>query len=227
MPHGVLRRIEGSGGSAEIEFQRATLTCKRTLDVLIAFGVLCAVSPVLLIIAVAIRVDSRGPIIFRQQRLGFRGRVFWMLKFRSMVPNAAAIGDGLACYGVDPRVTRVGRILRASGLDELPQLVNVLRGDMSLVGPRPPVLLELGEFSDLPHVALFRFLVRPGITGLAQVTGRNELAWPEKIQLDKAYVETLAKRGMPTDLSILFRTFAVLATRRGVYDIKGKEQSLD
>jgi lipopolysaccharide/colanic/teichoic acid biosynthesis glycosyltransferase len=117
-------------------------------------------------------------------------------------------------------------LLRASGLDELPQLWNVLVGDMSLVGPRPPVVNELGELRELPALALYRFCVRPGITGLAQVAGRNELAWPEKIQYDADYIQRLSKNGVWLDIQIALKTLHVLATRKGLHDIKGKNQKI-
>jgi undecaprenyl phosphate N,N'-diacetylbacillosamine 1-phosphate transferase len=188
--------------SVEASFNGWTLVLKRILDLVIAVPCVIILSPLLAAIAIAVRLDSTGGALFAQARLGKRGREFTLYKFRSMIVNAAAIGDGLASYEGDFRVTRVGRWLRNSGLDELPQLWNVIVGDMSLVGPRPAVVGELGELKELPREALFRFCVRPGVTGLAQVAGRNELAWPEKIQHDAEYVSRLGREGIAVDFKV-------------------------
>jgi lipopolysaccharide/colanic/teichoic acid biosynthesis glycosyltransferase len=207
-------------------FSRRTLRLKRALDIVAGTLVGIFLSPVLLCLAVAVVLDSRGGALFRQSRLGIQGRPFTMYKFRTMVPGAANMGDGLACYGEDPRVTRVGKFLRRWSLDELPQLWNIITGDMSLVGPRPPVVDELGPLDRLPPEALIRFCVKPGVSGLAQVSGRNELSWPEKIVYDAEYVERLRREGLVLDFKIAIGTLGVLFSKRGLYDIKGKNQNL-
>jgi lipopolysaccharide/colanic/teichoic acid biosynthesis glycosyltransferase len=191
------------------------LALKRTVDVAGAAIVLLVLSPFMTLMAIAIRLDSRGPVLFRQERLGQHRRMFVVLKFRTMRPGSSdalhreyiarlAGGDvdeqGLKKLTADPRVTRVGRVLRALSLDELPQLFNVLRGDMSLVGPRPALEYEL-EHYDPAHFA--RFEVRPGLTGLWQVSGRAELNFKQMLDLDVEYVRTTGPR---TDLLILART---------------------
>lgn len=167
-------------------------------------------SPLLLAIGIAVRATSPGEAIFRQRRIGKGGRPFTIYKFRTMVRDAPRSSLGTTCYEDDPRITRLGKVLRASSLDELPQLANVLRGDMSFVGPRP----------DLPHhVERYRedqrrrLRMRPGITGWAQVNGRNGISWEERIALDLEYVEGWSLR---RDLGVLLRTVRVVATRKGV-----------
>lgn len=189
-----------------------TLFCKRVFDVVCSLFLLLMLSPLLLIVAVAIKLESKGPVLFRQKRLGKNLEPFSMLKFRSMVENAEQIGDGLFSYENDFRITKVGNFIRKTSIDELPQLVNVLVGDMSLVGPRPPVTYELGPIDEFSDDLKARFRVKPGITGLAQVSGRNDLDWDEKIRMDNAYIENLFKKGFFYDFSILFKTvFIVLS----------------
>jgi lipopolysaccharide/colanic/teichoic acid biosynthesis glycosyltransferase len=183
------------------------LCVKRTFDFLIALLGLLVLSPLLLVLAVLIRLDSRGPSLFAQKRLAKGGRHFVMVKFRTMSVQAEQQVGGLFNFGNDARVTRIGRWLRKTSLDELPQLFNVLVGDMALGGPRPAVWYELGDFETLNALYKKRFRVRPGITGLAQVRGRNELPWPEKVRLDNDYVDALVKNGWKIDLSVLAATF--------------------
>jgi lipopolysaccharide/colanic/teichoic acid biosynthesis glycosyltransferase len=179
---------------------------KRIFDLLIATIVLALILPILLAIAIAVRLDSKGPIFFRQARLG-RGLVpFDIFKFRTMVVNAEKMGAGLFNYSADPRITRVGRLLRRTSLDELPQLINVFRGDMSLVGPRPPVTYELGDPAAFGPDLIRRFTVRPGVTGLAQVNGRNELSWDDKIRQDLKYISDFQKYGILLDIKIIAQT---------------------
>jgi lipopolysaccharide/colanic/teichoic acid biosynthesis glycosyltransferase len=195
---------------------------KRAIDVVGAGVGLVVLSPLLLLIAVAIRLDSRGPAVFRQQRLGRDRRPFRVAKFRTMRRDAddrlhreyiAQLargedqGEGLRKLTADPRVTRVGRVLRATSLDELPQLLNVLVGEMSLVGPRPALAYELEHYAPA-HFA--RFSVRPGLTGLWQVSGRAELGFTEMLDLDVEYVRV---QGPVTDLKILAKTPAALIGR--------------
>lgn len=183
---------------------------KRIFDVVASGLLLLVLSPVLLVIALMVKGDSAGPVLFRQERVGLNGEPFKMLKFRSMVTDAEDIlptlldkseGNGvLFKMKDDPRITKIGRVLRKHSLDELPQLINVLKGDMSLVGPRPPLAREVSEYDDW---AMRRLLVKPGITGLWQVNGRSNLSWSDSVRLDLYYVENWSMTG---DVVILYRT---------------------
>ena len=174
---------------------------KRGADVALCAGALVVLSPVLALSAVAIKLDSPGPVLFRQERLGLKGRPFTMLKFRSMRVGAEA--GGVYESSRDARVTRVGRVLRRTSLDELPQLVNIIRGDMSIIGPRPTLTYHPWPWEEYTPEQRRRFDVRPGVTGWAQINGRKSLAWPERIVLDVEYVDSMSAR---FDASILFRT---------------------
>ena len=196
---------------------------KESLDALGAGLFIIVFSPVLLVAAVAVRLSSPGPVLFRQERIGLDGKPFRMLKFRSMVVDAedrlAALTDLQTDAGnsvmfklaADPRVTGVGRVLRRFSIDELPQFFNVLKRDMSLVGPRPPLASEVANYEQDVHR---RFLVRPGITGLWQVSGRSNLDWEESVRLDLYYVENWSMLG---DLQILWRTARAVLARDGAY----------
>ncbi|MGY1652047.1 sugar transferase [Geodermatophilus sp. SYSU D01119] len=185
-----------------------------------ALGLLL-LSPVLIAVALAVRLDSRGPVLFRQERVGRCGETFTMLKFRSMVQDAPALVEQLATAddgnGVlfkmrhDPRVTRVGRVLRRYSIDELPQLINVLRGDMSLVGPRPPLAREVEQYGVDMHR---RFLVKPGLTGLWQVSGRSDLSWDDSVRIDVRYVENWS---LAFDFMILWKTAGAVLRGSGAY----------
>lgn len=199
------------------------LKIKRFFDVLLSGTLLIILSPIMLIVAIAIKLDSKGEIIFKQNRLTKDGQVFRMYKFRSMCQNAQNMGTGINNYAGDYRVTRVGGFIRKTSLDELPQLVNVFKGDMSLIGPRPPVeKLSLGDYENLTPEYKKRFQVRGGITGLAQVNGRNELPWEKKIIYDNQYVDRLKKEGIKVDLEILFKTVAVVLGKEGILEEKDK-----
>jgi len=160
---------------------------------------------------VAIRIESRGPAFYRQRRVGKGGVQFDLVKLRTMVPGAEAMGAGLAVDEGDPRVTRVGALLRRWSLDELPNLVNVLRGDMSIVGPRPTVQVQVSQYTPRQRG---RLAVEPGITGWAQVCGRAALPWHERIELDLWYIEHWTLR---LDLRILARTAQLLLSGKGLY----------
>jgi exopolysaccharide biosynthesis polyprenyl glycosylphosphotransferase len=207
---------------SEPEFGGIRRLAKAAFDRTTALIVGVALLPVLLAVAIVVALDSPGPVIFRQRRVGLDGSTFVLWKFRSMRVDAEARrGDVLAnsdhADGVlfkmrtDPRVTRSGRWLRRLSLDELPQLVNVLRGEMSLVGPRPPLREEVERYGSSVRR---RLLVKPGITGLWQVSGRSDLAWDESVRLDLFYVENWS---LALDLSILFRTFRAVVRREGAY----------
>jgi exopolysaccharide biosynthesis polyprenyl glycosylphosphotransferase len=194
---------------------------KRLMDVTIATCALLGTAPVLLIIALAIKLDSAGPVFFRQERIGRGGKPFHIFKFRSMTSDAWQLRDTLAALNEtdgpmfkmesDPRVTRVGAIIRKTSLDELPQLINVLRGDMSLVGPRP---LPTDESNRIDGAALARLDVRPGITGLWQVCGRSDLTYADLQHLDSVYVRSWS---LMWDLRIMAQTPTVVFERRGAY----------
>ena len=183
----------------------------RALDVLVAALGLALAAPVLLAAAVAIRLDTRGPVFYRHERVGMGGVPFELWKLRTMVVGAERMGAGLYIEDQDSRITRVGRLLRRFSLDELPNLFNVLAGDMSIVGPRPTVQVQVDRYT--PHQRR-RLEVRPGITGWAQVNGRAALSWPERIELDVWYVD---HRSLALDLRILARTAKLLASGQGLY----------
>jgi lipopolysaccharide/colanic/teichoic acid biosynthesis glycosyltransferase len=183
----------------------------RVLDVVLAAALLVVTAPLLALAALAIRLESRGPVFYRQLRVGRDGRPFELWKLRTMVPGAESMGAGIYVIEGDPRITRTGRLLRRFSLDELPNLVNVLRGEMSIVGPRPTVQEQVERYTDRQRR---RLEVRPGITGWAQINGRTSLPWPERIELDVWYVE---HRSLRLDLRILARTARMLATGHGLY----------
>lgn len=203
------------------------LLIKRAIDVFGAVVGLILLSPLFLVVAIAIKLDSRGPVFFRQERLTKNGKKFYMIKFRSMVVDAEKIGTGLFNYKDDPRVTRVGRFLRNSSIDELPQLINVLQGSLSLVGPRPPVTYELGDFETLNSKYKKRFKATAGITGLAQVKGRNDIMWDEKVELDNRYIDLFEKQGVWIDIKILFETMLNVFRGKDIYEEKADESMDD
>ncbi|WP_066632788.1 sugar transferase [Desulfolucanica intricata] len=182
---------------------------KRCFDFFMALLLLILFSPVFLGIALLIKLTSPGEIIFKQQRLGLDGQVFWMYKFRSMVKNAVNMGSGMFIEQNDPRITPVGKFLRKTSLDELPQLLNVLKGEMSLVGPRPAPLHHLDKYDPWQ---IKRLNVRPGITGWAQVNGRVALYWPERIEMDLWYINHYS---FWLDIKILFLTLVSVFRSKG------------
>jgi len=183
----------------------------RVLDVVLAGTLLVVTAPLLALAALAIRLESRGPVFYRQLRVGRDGEPFELWKLRTMVPGAESMGAGIYVLDGDTRITRVGRMLRRFSLDELPNLVNVLRGEMAIVGPRPTVQEQVDRYTDRQRR---RLEVKPGITGWAQINGRTSLPWPDRIELDVWYVE---RRSMRLDLRILARTARMLATGHGLY----------
>jgi lipopolysaccharide/colanic/teichoic acid biosynthesis glycosyltransferase len=184
---------------------------KRAIDLAVAVPAFVLLLPVMVAIGIWVRRDSTGPAIFRQERVGLHGRTFRLVKFRTMVVGAQSIGAGLAVDAGDPRITNAGRVLRRLSLDELPQLWNVVRGDMSIVGPRPTVVSQVERYTPQQRR---RLDARPGITGLAQVRGRAAIPWSERIAIDIEYVDGWS---VARDLSILLRTVAVVARRDGTY----------
>ncbi|GGL87328.1 polyprenyl glycosylphosphotransferase [Nakamurella endophytica] len=204
-------------------YRGANRLLKRVFDIVGASVLLALLTPVFVGLGLAVKLTDRGSVFFRQQRVGLNGRSFKMIKFRSMVPNAEALLPQLMLaerdagntvlfkQKNDPRVTRVGRMLRRFSLDELPQLFNVLKGDMSLVGPRPPLAAEVDGYGE---EAKLRLLVRPGMTGLWQVSGRSDLSWEDTVRLDVYYVENWSITG---DLLILWKTAKAVAAASGAY----------
>lgn len=182
------------------------LVLKRLFDLFSSAVAILLLIPLWICVALMIKLDSDGPVFFKQERRTRGGRIFKMLKFRSMVVNAETMGSGLFNYVDDPRVTRIGRFLRNSSIDELPQLFNIFLGDMSVVGPRPCVSYELGEFATLNKRYKKRFEVKAGLTGLAQVKGRNDISWDEKVGFDNQYVDGLKQYGILYDIRILFES---------------------
>jgi lipopolysaccharide/colanic/teichoic acid biosynthesis glycosyltransferase len=184
----------------------------RALDFVLASVLLVLTAPLQGLAALVIMLESRGgPVFYRQRRVGMDGRPFELWKLRTMVPGAESMGAGIYLVEGDPRITRAGRLLRRYSLDELPNLVNVLRGEMAMVGPRPTVREQVDRYTERQRR---RLEVKPGITGWAQVNGRTSLPWPERIELDVWYVE---HRSLRLDLRILARTARMLATGHGLY----------
>lgn len=177
---------------------------KRFLDILAALSALVVFSPLLAVTALLVRVTSEGPVIFKQKRIGKDGKVFDIYKFRSMCVGAEQTGTGVYSGKGDMRVTKIGKVLRATSIDELPQLVNILKGEMSFVGPRPPLTYHPWNYEDYSEEQLRMFEVRPGITGWAQVHGRKDVEWNRRIVLNVWYVDHMS---FWLDLKIMFLTF--------------------
>jgi lipopolysaccharide/colanic/teichoic acid biosynthesis glycosyltransferase len=184
---------------------------RRLFDLVVAGAALAVASPVLLAAVVAIHLESPGSAFYRQRRVGHDGEPFDIFKLRTMVTGAEHVGAGLAVSEGDTRITRIGRLLRRASLDELPNLLNVLRGEMSIIGPRPTVPVQVDRYTERQRG---RLAVKPGITGWAQVHGRTKLPWDERIELDLWYIE---HRSWRLDLEILRRTLAMVTTGRGLY----------
>lgn len=187
------------------------LVIRRLVDIAVSALGLLVTGPLLLVAMLAIRLESRGGAIYRQRRIGMDGRSFEVLKLRTMVDGAEHVGAGLAIDAGDTRVTRVGALLRRTSVDELPNLLNVLRGEMSLIGPRPTLPVQVEQYTARQRG---RLSVRPGITGWAQVNGRASLPWAERIELDLYYIE---HRSPALDLRILARTVAMVLGGEGLY----------
>jgi lipopolysaccharide/colanic/teichoic acid biosynthesis glycosyltransferase len=184
---------------------------RRAIDIAVSAAVLVLSAPLLALAMLAIRLETPGPVIYRQRRIGLDGHPFDVLKLRTMVDGAERIGAGLAVNENDPRITRVGALLRRFSLDELPNLVNVLRGEMSLIGPRPTLPVQVEQYTERQRQ---RLRLRPGITGWAQVNGRASLPWSQRIELDLYYIE---HRSPALDLKILWRTLAMLLAGGEIY----------
>ena len=200
------------------------LFVKRLIDLLGSLIGMVIVFPIFIIIALSVKLTSKGPIFFKQERLGKNGRVFKIIKFRTMVVNAEKMGDGLKVKNEsDNRITKVGKFLRATSLDELPQLWNVLVGDMSLVGPRPPVPYHPYKYEEYNDFQRKRFEMRPGITGLTQVTVRNSVSWDDRIRIDVEYIERF---NLWLDIKILAKTLMKVFLHENIYLISDKKSTV-
>ena len=196
------------------------LILKRLFDIISSLIAIILLVPLWLIVAIAIKCDSKGPVFFKQERRTKNGKVFRMLKFRSMVINAESMGTGLFNYENDPRVTKVGRFLRNSSIDELPQLFNIFAGQMSVIGPRPCVKYELGDFDTLNKKYKKRFQMKAGLTGLAQTKGRNDIEWDKKVELDNEYIDKFKKYGILFDIKLLFDSVIKVFKKENIYENK-------
>jgi lipopolysaccharide/colanic/teichoic acid biosynthesis glycosyltransferase len=184
---------------------------RRAFDIVVAGAALLFFSPVLLLAMLAIRLESPGSPIYRQRRVGLDGEEFDVLKLRTMVTGAEHIGAGMAIDEGDTRITRVGEFLRRTSLDEIPNLINILRGDMAVIGPRPTIPIQVAQYTDRQRG---RLAVKPGLTGWAQVNGRAALPWPDRIELDLWYIE---HRSWRLDFQILMRTARMVLSGHGLY----------
>lgn len=200
---------------------------KRIFDMISSLLLIIILIPLWILVAIAIKIDSRGPVFFKQGRRTKDGKIFNMYKFRSMKVNAEKEGTGLFNYENDPRVTRVGRFLRDSSIDELPQLFNILFGSMSVIGPRPCVSYELGDFDTLNKKYRKRFDVKAGLTGLAQVKGRNDISWDEKVTYDNQYVDLFNSRGIFIDIQILIESIFKVFKKENIYENKNDKSMSD
>ena len=185
---------------------------KRLIDTVLSLIALIILSPLLLVTALAVRLSSPGPVLFKQQRLGLHGKVFTIYKFRSMADGAEHTGSGVYSGKGDPRVTKVGKLIRATSIDELPQFINIIVGDMAIVGPRPPLPNEVDQYTDYDKQ---RLLVKPGCSGLWQATSRNAADFAEMVQLDIEYIN---RSSVFFDLWIIFKTIGVIFHPNGMYE---------
>lgn len=197
---------------------------KRCFDSFVSITLLIVLLPICSLIALLIYLEDKGKVFFIQERIGKNGKTFNLIKFRSMSEHSENLGSGLYSYDNDPRVTKIGKLLRKTSLDELPQLINVIRGEMSIVGPRPPVTYELGSWGDYTPDMLLRFNVKPGITGLAQVSGRNENNWDEKIKLDNEYIRLFERYGILIDFKLLLKTVYVVLVGKDTVEKDSNER---
>jgi lipopolysaccharide/colanic/teichoic acid biosynthesis glycosyltransferase len=207
----IARAFAEPENAAPVGSERPETGLPRFVDPLVAAIALVLLSPALAVIAVLIRLDSRGPVFFKQIRVGRHERTFQLYKLRTMTEGSDPIGVGTMLDREDPRITRVGAWLRRFSIDEVPNLINVVRGDMRIVGPRPTIPSQVALFSDRQRR---RHDVRPGMTGWAQINGRVGLEWGERIELDIYYVEN---RSLALDLKIIFRTVWLVLSGKGLY----------
>jgi len=203
------------------------LIIKRLFDIISSFIVLVILLPIWIVIPLAIKLDSQGPVFFKQKRLTKNGRTFEMYKFRSMIVDAEQMGTGLFNFQNDPRVTKLGRFLRNSSIDELPQLLNILKGDMSVIGPRPSVVNELGDYETLNKKYKKRFSMKAGLAGLAQVKGRNDITWDEKTIFDNQYIDLFNKYGVLIDIKLIFLSVLKVFKKDEIYEVKANDDLSD
>lgn len=192
------------------------MSIKNLLDKAFSFIFLILLSPLFILIAILIKLDSKGPVMFIQERVGKDNKLFNIYKFRTMVIDAVNMGSGVYTEENDPRITQVGRFMRKTSLDELPQLLNILKGEMSFIGPRPTLEYQVKQYNDFQKK---RLLMKPGVTGLAQINGRNSISWLERIKYDVQYVENYS---LGLDFKILIKTFLVILKQEGLYSEKEK-----
>lgn len=190
---------------------------KRIYETIIAITLIILLCPFMILISLLIKLTSKGPVFFNQNRLGKNGHIFIIHKFRTMVINAENFGSGIYTNESDNRITKIGRFLRKTSLDELPQLFNIIKGQMSFVGPRPPVPYHPYKYEDYTDEQRLRFTVLPGLTGYAQILGRNSLNWDERIELDVYYVKN---KSLLLDLKIIFLTFISVIKKENIYNHK-------
>lgn len=219
MPRATALRYRGADVQGTVPQTAVGGSAKRAFDLAVAIPATILLAPVMAGLAAWVRIDSPGPAIFRQRRVGAFGRPFTCFKFRSMVDGAESKGSGLKVMAEDDRITRAGRVLRRLSIDELPQLINVIRGEMSIVGPRPTVPSQVALYTDAQRR---RLLAKPGITGMAQVRGRAAIPWSERIALDLGYVDDWS---LGLDLRILAETVRVVVRGEGQY--RGEQGGFD
>lgn len=197
---------------------------RRIIDTIIALIALVVLSPILIIVALAICLESKGGAIFKQKRIGLNGKPYDMYKFRSMVKNAQNMGTGVYSFEGDPRITKVGHFIRRTSIDELPQLWNIVKGDMAFIGPRSPVVGHFPEWDTLNDAYKRRFTVLPGISGLAQCVGRNDFSWDEKVVWDNIYIDKVSKYYILYDIKMWFMTFARVFS---MSDVAEKQENME
>lgn len=189
---------------------------KYLFDKIFSLLLIILLSPFFIIISILIKLDSKGSVMFIQERVGKDHKLFNIYKFRTMIPDAINKGNGVYTEKDDPRITGIGRFLRNTSLDEIPQLLNILKGDMSFIGPRPTLEYQVKQYDDFQKK---RLLMKPGVTGLAQIRGRNSISWPERIKHDVEYIENWS---IWLDIKILVKTVFVIFKKEGIYGEKEK-----
>jgi undecaprenyl phosphate N,N'-diacetylbacillosamine 1-phosphate transferase len=203
--------------------QKTQYIIKQITDKIIALLLLLIICLPFLLIAIVIKLDSKGPVIFKQQRLGRNGQIFTIYKFRTMCDNAVSMGEGIFISKNDNRITKVGKILRKTSLDEIPQLINVLKGEMSFVGPRPPLEYHPYRYEDYSDIQKLRFAILPGITGYAQAYGRNSIKWSERIKMDVYYYNNFS---LLFDIKICVTTVFAVILSRGTYSDRNNAEKV-
>ena len=195
---------------------------KHFFDFIISLFLIILISPIIIILSIMIKIEDGGKVFFKQERVGKNTKVFKIIKFRSMVENATKMKGGHSIYENDPRITKIGKFLRKTSLDELPQLFNIIKGDMSFIGPRPPLTFYPKDYHEYEDWVKVRFQMRPGMTGLAQVNGRNDIDWYERFKYDVEYVKNWS---LLFDLKIIVNTVKTVFSKKGIYgaDQEGKK----